>query len=528
MKPEIRALEPAAIGGPESETVAPLPSTGTTLRKTAHGAGWIVAWRMVRRTLGLVNTLVLARLLVPADFGLVALGVGLSGSLDALSSLGVEDALVREAAVDRSLYDTGFTLNLLRGLATAAILVAGAWPAADFFQDSRLVPVILVLAFCTVLGGLVNIGTVDYRRDLDFRKEFILQSLPRLAAIAATLTVALVWRSYWALLVGMLVNRVLATAFGYTMHPYRPALSLRRWRYLGGYSFWTWAIGVALAVRDRVAQFLIGRYLGLADVGAFTVGAEIAILPITEFVGPLGRACFSSFAATRHNGGDGSETFLRVVAFATLVSIPLTLGISAVADPIGRILLGRQWLSAIPVIQVLGAFSLTSVFWLLSEVMLSAYGMLTIMFRLSVVFAAVRAASLGYGVPAFGLTGAVYATAIASMAEHLTWFWVALRRFGIGIPLLLGRVWRTLIASGCMSAALYFTGFGWNMETGRVPHLIGSLVVSVALGGVAYAVPLLLLWWLSGRPEGGPEGDAMTLGRETFQRATRRLALRKS
>ena len=507
--------------------MAPPPSTGTTLRKTAHGAGWIVAWRMVRRTLGLVNTLVLARLLVPADFGLVALGVGLSSSLDALSSLGVEDALVREAAVDRSLYDTGFTLNLLRGLGTAAILVAGAWPAADFFEDRRLVPVILVLAFCTVLGGLVNIGTVDYRRDLDFRKEFILQSLPRLAAIAATLTVALVWRSYWALLAGMLVNRVLATAFSYTMHPYRPALSLRRWRYLGGYSFWTWAIGVALTVRDRVAQFLIGRYLGLTDVGAFTVGAEIAILPITEFVGPLGRACFSSFAATRHNGGDGSEAFLRVVAFATLVSVPVTVGISAVADPVGRILLGRQWLSAIPVIQVPGAFSLTSVFWLLSEVMLSAYGMLTVMFRLSVIFAAVRAASLGYAVPIFGLTGAVYATAIASMAEHLTWFWVALRRFGIGVPSLLARVWRILIASGCMTVALYFSGLGWNFEAGRLPHLLASLTLSVSVGAVTYAGPLLCLWWLSGRPD-GPEGDAATLMGETFERVARHLTTRKS
>lgn len=516
MKLEARAFEPEGVGAPGTGTAAPPPSTGDTLRRTAHGAGWIVAWRMVRRSLGLVNTLFLARLLIPADFGLVALGVGLSSSLDALSSLGVEDALVREAAVDPSIYDTGFTLNLLRSLGTAAILAAGAWPAARFFDDARLVPVILVLCACTILTGLVNIGTVDYRRNLDFRKEFILQSLPRLVAMAVTLTVALVWRSYWALLAGMLVNRVLGTALSYAMHPYRPALSLKRWRYLGGYSFWTWAIGVALAVRDRVAQFLIGHFLGIADVGAFTVGAEIAILPITEFTGPLGRACFSSFAVTRHNGGDASETFLRVVGFATLVSVPLTIGISAVADPIARILLGRHWLNAIPVIQVLGAFSLTSVFWLFSEVMLSAYGILTIMFRLSVVFAVVRAVALGVSVPMFGLTGAVYATAIASMIEHLVWFWVALRRFNTPVLAVLTRIWRVLIASGCMTLVLYFSGFGWVLEKGSLANLVADLALSVGVGAAAYAAPLFCLWLLSGRPKGA-EADLSTLLKDTYR-----------
>ena len=81
--------------------------------KIFSGAGWIVGWRMATRGLGLISTLVLARLLLPADFGLVALATGFAGAVESMSYMGVEDALVREKSPGRGLYDTGFTLGLL-------------------------------------------------------------------------------------------------------------------------------------------------------------------------------------------------------------------------------------------------------------------------------------------------------------------------------------------------------------------------------------------------------------------------------
>jgi lipopolysaccharide exporter len=115
-------------------------------RRTAVGAGWIMAWRMLNRSLGLVSTLILVRLLEPTDFGLVAIATGFIASVDALSALGVQDALVREPERSRDLYDTGFGLNLIRGLITAVLIALLAYPLADFFSDSRLAVVMFVLA----------------------------------------------------------------------------------------------------------------------------------------------------------------------------------------------------------------------------------------------------------------------------------------------------------------------------------------------------------------------------------------------
>lgn len=328
-------------------------ASGSILRRTATGAGWIIGWRAVTRLLGFISTLVLARLLAPADFGLVALGTTLSGSLAAISSIGVEDALVREEAMSHDLYDTGFTLNAMQGAGTTFLLIALAWPAARFFGDPRLVLVILVLAFIALCSGINNIGIVEYVRGLDFRREFLLLSFPRFAGFIITIVIGTVWRSYWALLGGMLVSCVMSLALSYIMHPYRPRLSLREFGTLWHFSFWSWASGVARTVRDRTGAFLIGRYLGITDLGTYSVGFEVAVLPITEFLSPLGRACFPAFAATRRAGGTGGDLLLRVTSAATAISMPAAIGVSAEAGPAVRLLLGPSWCRTIPVVQVL-------------------------------------------------------------------------------------------------------------------------------------------------------------------------------
>lgn len=101
------------IGSPASRTADP-EQTGALLAKTAGGAGWTIGWRAATRALGFISTLVLARILVPADFGLVALAMSFSRAIDILADLGVEDALVRAHDASRATYNAAFTINAIR------------------------------------------------------------------------------------------------------------------------------------------------------------------------------------------------------------------------------------------------------------------------------------------------------------------------------------------------------------------------------------------------------------------------------
>lgn len=503
---------------------APPPSAPqrSVLERTAIGLGWIVGWRMATRALGLCNTLVLIRLLAPSDFGLVTLAYTFIVAVDTLSELGIEDSLVREPNPTPAMYDTAFTLNALRAGVTALLVAAAALPAAAFFAEPRLADVLWALAAGTVIAGAHSIGAVDFRRNMDFGKEFVLQLLPRLLSILVTMAAAAAWRTHWALVAGILTGGLARSGFSYRMHPWRPRLDLSAWRYLIGFSTWSWGIGMAELVRDRMNAFVLGRVLDAGAVGIYAIGEEIAGLPTSELVHPLCRSCFSGFSAARAAGHDLTETFLRPVALTFLVTLPMGLGLSLVADPLVRLLVGEAWAAAIPVMQLLGALGGAVVFGLIASVLLSSHAMLRQQLWVLLACIALRGALIVPLVGAYGVLGAALGTLAGTVVEHGLFLGTAVRRFGIPLAELGRRCWRPAAAGGVMAAVLAAAGLGWAGGPGDAGALTRALAAGVGLGAATYGAALAGLWLACGRPAGA-EADALAVGRRVAGGVLRRV-----
>jgi lipopolysaccharide exporter len=485
--------------------VSATPPPDSLLIRTARGAGWVVAWRLGMRALGLVSTLVLVRLIQPADFGIIALATSFMQTIDGMLTLGTEEAVIREHVPGRTFYDTAFTLNLLRGLSVTLLVAALAYPAAGFFDDPRLGPVLLFVACLPVLDGCANIGAVDFRRDFAFHKEFAIMVLPKLCGIVAAMTAAALLHSYVAMLFGMGVNRALRVAMSYVMHPYRPRLSLKAWRGLAGYSIWTWLLSLAVLVRDRSDSLLLGRLMNTTSVGFYSIGAEIAALPTTELIEPLGRAAFSGFAAGRQQRADPGETFLRLIGSAALLTLPAGVGLSLVAAPLVALAFGSGWAPAVPVLRILSLSFTVMVFGHLSLHLLSAHALLGRLVGITVTGAAVRVALLALLIPPFGLTGGAIGAAIAVLVEQTATLATALRRFHVAPRSMIRRVWRPTLAAAVMAWVLAAVGPGWSDDTG-----IASLLEAVVGGAAIYLAVLLSSWLLAGRPDGA-ETDVLAL-----------------
>jgi len=484
----------------------------TLLLKTATGTGWVIGWRMATRLLGIINTLTLVRLLLPSDFGLVALSASFQASVEAFASLGVEDAVVRERSPTPDFYDTGFTVNALRSIATAAVVLALAFPAGSFFAEPRLTNVLIALAIGTLVDGFANIGVVDFRRDFTFSKEFQLWLLPRLLGIVAALSIAFIWRTYWALVVGILTSRILRVIFSYHMHPHRPRFTLRAWRRLIGYSTWSWVVNLIMLMRDRVDQILIGRMLNPTQVGIYTMGAEIAALPTTELVEPLCRAAFSGFAAARNADLKPGETYLRIIASMALLTIPAAVGISLIADPLVRLAFGTLWVGAVPLVRVLALAGGLTIFGQISATLFSAHALLRQMVAINFVVMMVRIALLIFFIARLGLYGAAIAAAISIALEQALYLGVTIRHFGLSLLDLIRSTWRSLIASAAMAAVLLRTGLGGGTLQAGPAALAEHLGLAVGLGAATYTVVLLTFWIAAGRPQGA-ETDFLALVR---------------
>jgi len=492
-------------------------AASSVLLKTAQGTGWMIGWRIATRLLGMISTLTLVRLLLPADFGLVALSTSFQQSIEAFVILGVEDAVVREKAPTRDVYDTGFTLNVLRSILTAVIVLALAVPAGRFFAEPRLGNILIALAAGTLVEGFTNIGIVDFRRDFAFNKEFQLWLLPRLIGIGLTLASAFTWRSYWALVIGILASRILRVVFSYHMHPHRPRFTLRAWRRLISYSTWSWALNLVGLVRDRSDAILIGRMLGPTQVGIYSVGAEVAALPTTELIEPFGRVAFSGFAAARDAEMAPAEAYLRLIAAMSLLTLPAAAGIALVADPLVNLAFGTLWASAVPLIQILALAGVPMVFGVIGATLFAVHALLPQIFSIGLGSVLLRVALLIVFIDRFGLYGAAIAAAIAICVEQSLYVALTMRQIALKLAELVNVTWRVLLATAAMAAVLLRTGLTEHAAGASPAALTHQLALGVAVGAAVYATVLLTAWLAAGRPPGA-ETDLLAFARRMLSR----------
>jgi len=484
--------------------------------RTARGAGWVVCWRVATRILGTISTLLLVRLLVPSDFGLVALGTTFAQALDGLSEIGVGNALIREVDIDRAMYDTGFTLAAIRGVTSAVLIVCCAWPVASFFGEPRLVGILLALAVGMLISAVENIGVIDFQRDIAFEKEFGLLLAPRILGIIACVAVAYVWRSYWALVVGILTTRGTRLLCTYLMHSYRPRLSLRAWRRIVGFSFWSWMLAWVSLISDRTANFVLGRMLGATPVGVYSIARDVGFMTTTELVLPICRALFPGLTQVRSRGKDVADAYFRAISATLVLALPASVGIALVADPLVRLAIGPKWIAAIPLLQIFALVGIFRVVTYVGTTLLTVYGMLQIQFHGTVVITLIRIVLLIALIDRFGLVGSGFAMAAVAILEEAFYLLVTFHRFNLRPMKLLATNWRAVIATVVMTGVVFLTKLSFSANP-----TYGGFSAQVVAGALSYAAVLYAVWRVAGQPQGA-ESQILSIAWETSRSLRRR------
>ena len=319
----------------------------------AKGAGWMVLLRFLDRGIGVLSTAVLARLLLPEDFGLVALGLAVVGLVEVFADLNVDAALVRAQRSGVALFNTAWTINVSVGCVLAVVIVIGAHSAAAFFKEPRVAPLLYWLAIGTALGGFANIGTVEFQKELDFRRDFNFQFAARLLSVIAAIAAAYVIRNYWALVVGSLCRAVFRVGLSYLVHAYRPRFAIDGLRPLLSFSKWLLAENLVYGVNARISQIILGRLTAVDLLAFFSLGSEIARLATTEIQAPIRRAVYPGFAKVASDPNALARMYLSSAGILALVGLPVAVGIGVTADYAVMLLLGDRWAPVIPIVQIL-------------------------------------------------------------------------------------------------------------------------------------------------------------------------------
>ncbi len=475
-----------------------------TMKKMASGAMWMVLFKFVERGLGLISTLILVRLLTPNDFGVVAMAMSFVALLELLSAFGFDIALIRKRDADRSHYDTAWTFNVLLGAAIAICMLLLADQLARFYREPQLSTIVSVLAIGAFVQGFENIGTVAFRKELDFAREFRFQVGKKIASFLTTIPLALAVGNYWALIAGIVAGRCASVALSYWVHPYRPRWSLAGRADLLHFSKWLLVNNVLSFFRERISDILIGRAAGARTLGLYNVSYEVANLPTTELVMPINRAVYPSYANLSDNSDSLRHGFGAVIGVIALFAVPAGVGIAAVAEALTPVMLGPQWSDAADLIEVLALFGVTMALQTNSYSVYLAIGKPHLQAIVSTAFLAVLAPSMWFLTQAMGARGAGIACLAAGLVSLPVNYWIVLRQLRLSFGQLARQLWRPLVAALSMFGALHFLT---NAFARPAESLLGlaQLLGYVGAGAVIYVSAIAALWFLSGRPAGAED-----------------------
>ncbi len=321
--------------------------------KFIRGTFWTVGMRWLSRFMGIASMAVIARLLTPEDFGVVAVTSTLVGLMESFTDLGVDIALIRHPAPQRKHYDTAWTFNIIVHAFSAVMIALTGFFASNFYSDPHYETVLYVMSAVMVINAFGNVGCIDFRRNLTYHKDFQFNLIIQLLGVLSTLVFAFLLRSYWALVLGMLVRSIAKIPLSYMMHPYRPRLSLAASQEMFNFSLWIMIRSVAMFLTNKADRLILAAYFNSTILGLYAIASDLATMAVFELLNPIGRALFPVLATKKNDPVWLEENIKKIFNITATVAMATGVGLAAIAEPVLTLIYGSKYIEAAPILVLL-------------------------------------------------------------------------------------------------------------------------------------------------------------------------------
>jgi O-antigen/teichoic acid export membrane protein len=456
--------------------------------RTLRGMAWAYAAYVGGRLLVLVSTAILARLLTPRDFGVVALALVFTVFLEAVKDLGLGQALiVAQPEEEAARAQTVFAWSMVLGFALTLIAAAISPLVADFFHQSQLRELLPVLGLNFILRAL---GTTHYslaRKHLDYRVRTVSEICEVSVRGVVGIVLALSGLGAWSLVLGFVAGVVASTTALWVQVPFRPRARLTRahLRDLLKFGGVLTIVDVGAVIFYNTDYLFVGRVLGAASLGLYTIGFRIPELAILNVAHVAADVLFPAYSAL--DRGRLREGYLTSLRYLTMLTVPLAAGLATLARPVILVVFGHQWTGSISVTRAIAAYTLFATLAIPPGTVLKVTRRAWLMVGFSIPVIAVLAALLviftreGIVAVALATTGLQATIAPAQAA-------VVSRQLGLSLWASVRELVPPVLAAGAMVATL----LGVNA---LISTPLPALLAGVPLGAIVY---LGALWLIAG------------------------------
>jgi lipopolysaccharide exporter len=303
----------------------------------------LILTRLIQRSLGLVSTLILARILTPEDFGLIAVVSILIHFTDSMSNAGSAQYIIRKTDLLTDDLDTAWSIDIVMKVLMWVVVVSLAGFASDFYKKEELETAIYVSSLVLLIGVIKSPRLILYQRALNYKTIFKLSLLQKFSSFIAVMTVIYIEPSYWALIIGDLISICVLTIGSYLFAPYRPKFTLKKIKEQWSFSQWILlksGLGFAKAESDNL---IVTKFYSVIDVSSYYLMRGLSILPITEIIQPALEPLVASFSKLRDNKVLLYAQFVQIILILTALILPISVFTVFNSEQIVHVLLGQQW-----------------------------------------------------------------------------------------------------------------------------------------------------------------------------------------
>lgn len=470
-------------------------------RGMASAGMWSVGGKLTGRLFDLAALVILTSILEPADFGLVAKAMAVVMLVEVITFVPIESSILRVKTPEHSLYETAFTLTLIRAVIIFALIAVLAGPLALFFKDPRLQSLMLWLALAPALRGCISPKMADFTRQYDMRREAAIDITSKLAALVTVTVVALMTRSYWSIAVGTILTPLVMSSLSYVVAPFRPRLTLKHWHAFKDVMTWVTISQTVQAMNWQLDNFILGRMLGNDAFGRFSIARQLNDIPFQAIALPLTRPMIAAFSAAAHDD-ERRSLWLQFSNACLFIVGPVLVAVAVLSDDLIFVLLGQGWDGAGPILAGLALATLPALPIVpLLPFAVSIFQTRLIAMRVTLQFV-VSVPALIAGATLAGVNGVIIAKAGIAMVMLIYVGKIIRDRIQLSIRDQMISFWRSLLGLAVLAVLLALardlvpdTQTGSRLLIGLVLMVLGVLCLG------AYAATCVALWRITGRPE---------------------------
>lgn len=314
-------------------------------KKLFKSSGLLFVGRFINRSIGLISTLILARILTPDDFGVVAIASVAVFFFDSMSKVGIREYLTQKQNLSGDDINTAWTLNALIKIVFWALFVCLIPLVSDFYGDERLAPVLMVVSSVLLFLGFESVGLILCQRELNYLPILKLQISEKITGFSIMLGLLIFIQSYWVMIISLVSTYVLRFIGSYIVAPYAPSLSIRNIRHQWAFSKWLLPKGAIGFLKSELDTILVSKLFGLASLGGFNLVKSLVSMIGRDILQPATDPLLAAFSKTKGDTDNlkfQAELSLWVISLLILPIVGYTYCFS---DVVVLVLYGDNWLA---------------------------------------------------------------------------------------------------------------------------------------------------------------------------------------